>query len=147
MDELRQLLEDEMKQEIVNLSNLNPGSDEHSIAVDSLAKLYKLKIEEVKTEWDFDEKYNRRVMEDEHNQKQIDMETEARTNEEQFKKEQLAEQIKDRYFKYGVEVGLGVLTLMFYGAWMKKGFKFEETGTFTSTTFRGLFNRFRPTKK
>lgn len=28
-----------------------------------------------------------------------------------------------------------------------KGFKFEETGTYTSTTFRGLFNRFRPTKK
>ena len=25
--------------------------------------------------------------------------------------------------------------------------KFEETGTFTSSTFKGLINRFRPTKK
>lgn len=40
-----------------------------------------------------------------------------------------------------------MIPLMFYGIWMKKGFKFEETGTYTSTTFRGLFNRFRPTKK
>ena len=36
---------------------------------------------------------------------------------------------------------------MFYAAWMKRGFKFEENGTYTSTTFRGLFNRFKPTKK
>ena len=39
-----------------------------------------------------------------------------------------------------------VLPLAFYGIWMKRGFKFEETGTFTSQTFRGLFNRFKPTK-
>lgn len=40
-----------------------------------------------------------------------------------------------------------VLPLVFYAAWMRKGFKFEETGTFTSTTFRGLFGKFKPTKK
>jgi hypothetical protein len=40
-----------------------------------------------------------------------------------------------------------VLPLMFYGVWMRRGFKFEQDGTFTSQTFRGLFSRFRPTKK
>jgi hypothetical protein len=39
-----------------------------------------------------------------------------------------------------------VLPLMFYGIWMRRGFKFEESGVYSSTTFRNLFSRFRPTK-
>ncbi len=53
---------------------------------------------------------------------------------------------KDRYFRLGVEAAAIILPLIFYGIWLRKGFKFEETGTFTSTTFRNLFNRFRPTR-
>lgn len=60
---------------------------------------------------------------------------------------QTNEQMKDRYFKVGIAAAELLIPLMFYGIWMRKGFKFEETGTYTSTTFRGLFNRFRPTKK
>lgn len=52
-----------------------------------------------------------------------------------------------QYFKVGIAAAELLIPLMFYGIWMWKGFKFEETGTYTSTTFRGLFNRFRPTKK
>ncbi len=68
-------------------------------------------------------------------------------DEIQLKKEQLEEQIKDRYFKLGIEAAGIVLPLIFYGCWMKRGFAFEETGTYTSTTFRGLFSRFKPTRK
>lgn len=39
-----------------------------------------------------------------------------------------------------------VLPLAFYGLWMKRGFEFEKTGSFTSSVFRGLFSKFRPTK-
>lgn len=48
--------------------------------------------------------------------------------------------------KLGLEAAGIVLPLIFYAYWMKKGFEFEKDGTFTSATFRGLFNRFRPTK-
>lgn len=54
---------------------------------------------------------------------------------------------KDRYFRFGMAAAELVLPLMFYGVWMRRGFKFEQDGTFTSQTFRGLFSRFRPTKK
>lgn len=118
------------------LSSLNSGSKEKSTAIDDLTKLYKLRIEESKNEWEYDEKYNRRVMEDE-----------AGTRDEEMKRNQLSEQIKDRYFRLGIAAAELMIPLMFYGIWMKRGFKFEETGTYTSTTFRGLFNRFRPTKK
>jgi len=128
-EEIRKLLEEEIKTEIRDLSTLEPGSKEKSTAIEDLAKLYKLRIEETKNEWDFNEKY------------------ESRDSDIQFKKDQLEEQVKDRYFRLGVEAAGIILPLIFYAAWMKRGFKFEETGTYTSTTFRGLFNRFKPTKK
>ena len=135
-DNIRDLLSGEISREIQALSNLNAGSKEKSTAIDDLAKLYKLRIEESKNDWEYDEKYNRRVMEEE-----------AGTRDEEMKRTQLSEQIKDRYFRLGIAAAELMIPLMFYGIWMKKGFKFEETGTSTSTTFRGLFNRFRPTRK
>ncbi|MDD2300225.1 MAG: hypothetical protein PHU69_11390 [Fermentimonas sp.] len=128
-EEIRKLLEEEIKTEIRDLSTLEPGSKEKSTAIEDLAKLYKLRIEETKNEWDFNEKY------------------ESHDSDIQFKKDQLEEQLKDRYFRFGVEAAGIILPLIFYAIWMKRGFKFEETGTYTSTTFRGLFNRFKPTKK
>ena len=135
-DNIRDLLSGEISREIQALSNLNAGSKEKSTAIDDLAKLYKLRIEESKNDWEYDEKYNRRVMEEE-----------AGTRDEEMKRTQLSEQIKDRYFRLGIAAAELMIPLMFYGIWMKKGFKFEETGTYTSTTFRGLFNHFRPTRK
>lgn len=128
-EEIKDLLGEVIKSGIRDLSSLPSGSEEKSSAIEDLVKLYKLRIEETKNEWDFNEKYN------------------AHESDKQFKKAQLEEQVKDRYFRLGVEAAGIILPLIFYGIWMRKGFKFEETGTFTSTTFRGLFNRFRPTKK
>jgi hypothetical protein len=125
---MKDLLEEEIKSMIQNLSSLPSGSKEKSTAIDDLVKLYKLRIEETKNEWDFKEKYY------------------VHESDKQFKKIQFEEQVKDRYFRLGVEAAGIILPLIFYGIWMRKGFKFEETGTFTSTTFRGLFNRFKPTK-
>lgn len=129
MDEIRDLLGEEIKEEIQNLSTLESGSKEKSTAIEDLTKLYRLRIEELKNDGDLNEKYY------------------GRECDEQLKKDQLNEQVKDRYFRLGVEVAGIVLPLIFYAAWMKRGFKFEENGTYTSTTFRGLFNRFKPTKK
>lgn len=119
MDEnIRDLLNEEISSEIKNLSSFRPGSEEQTAAVENLAKLYELRIEETKVELDFKENCER-----------------------------LMDQVWDRYLKLGIEVAGLILPLIFYAHWMRKGFKFEETGTFTSTTFRGLFNRFRPTKR
>lgn len=128
-EEIKDLLGEVIKSGIRDLSSLPSGSKEKSSAIDDLVKLYKLRIEETKNEWDFNKKYN------------------AHESDKRFKKAQLEEQVKDRYFRLGVEAAGIILPLIFYGIWMRKGFEFEETGTFTSTTFRGLFNRFRPTKK
>lgn len=138
MDELnaKDLLNEEIVAGFQNLSNLKDGSDEKSSAVDDLVKLYKLRIEENKSERDADEKYDRRVMEGK-----------ANIKDDEMKRKQLDEQVKERYFKLGVAAAELMVPLVFYGIWMRKGFRFEETGTYTSKTFTGLINRFRPTKK
>lgn len=129
MEEINNLLDEEIKAEIEALSSMSFGSKEHLTATENLAALYKLRIDETKTMLDFKEK------------------TENRKHDDEFEKEQLAEQVKDRYFRLGIATAELVLPLMFYAVWMHRGFKFEEDGTYTSSTFRGLFNRFRPTKK
>ena len=133
MDEkIRELLSEEIANEVKDLATLNPGSNEHSAAVDSLTKLYKLRIEETKVDLEFEEKCKRRMMEDSQHAQEND---------------QISRQEKERYIRFGLEVAGLILPLVFYAHWMRKGFEFEETGTFTSATFKGLFNRFRPTKK
>ena len=128
-----ELLSEEIAAQIKALSDLQSGSKEKST---DLTKLYKLRIEENKSVWDADEKYNRRMMDGE-----------SVTKDNDFKERQIAEQVKDRYFRVGIAAAELLIPLMCYGIWMNKGFKFEETGTFTSSTFKGLINRFRPTKK
>lgn len=153
-EQLKDLLSEEIKTQIQDLSKLNPGSAEKSKAVDDLATLYKLKIDETKMELDFDERQARRKMDKENRLKddaikeqQLKDENSVRERDELIRKDQLVEQVKDRYIRLGIAAAEIILPLIFYSKWMKKGFKFEETGTFTSTTFRGLFNRFKPTKK
>lgn len=128
-EENRSLLEEEIRAEIKRLGSLESGSQEHTTAVDSLTKLYKLKLEEDKNTYERLDKIENR---------EIDQES---------KTAQMAESVKDRYFRFGMAAAELVLPLMFYGVWMRRGFKFEQDGTFTSQTFRGLFSRFRPTKK
>lgn len=50
------------------------------------------------------------------------------------------------YVRVGVEVLAIAAPLAFYGVYMNKGFKFEETGTFTSQTLKGLFGKFKTTR-
>lgn len=70
----------------------------------------------------------------------------ARERELQLKEAQLDDQKIDRLVRAGiamVEIGL---PLVCYGHWFRKGLKFEETGSITSSMMRNLINKFK-TKK
>ncbi len=102
--------------------------DRYEKAIENIAKLYKLRQEDAKLKLELKKS-----------------ETEALAEEDALKSK-LEEQKKDRTVKIALEVFAIGAPLIFYGIWMRKGFKFEETGTFTSSVFKGLFSRFRPTK-
>ena len=128
-EDIRELLDNEITDEIKQLSTLTLGSKEHSEAIDGLAKLYRLVIDESKTRLEYQEKVDQATYDD------------------QFKWKQLRSEELGRYIRYGIDAAGIILPLIFYAAWMRQGFRFEETGTFTSKTFQGLFSKFRPTGK
>ena len=50
MKKVNDMLTEELGTEITNLSNLEPGSEEHTAAVNSLDKLYNMKLDSIKVE-------------------------------------------------------------------------------------------------
>lgn len=135
-EEIKNLLDEEIKSQINTISDMDVNDENYSKAVDSLVKLHKLRIEEMKSITD---------SEDQAYKRETDEET-CKLNEE-IRQEQLSEQKKDRYIRIGLDVAGLLVPIMFYSTWMRRGFKFEESGTFTSTTFRGLFGHFKPTRR
>lgn len=121
-NEISNKLNERISEHLDKLSSLSPGNDEYTEVVETISTLYDLRLNEIKT-------YS---------------EMENKISDEKLKNTQIQEQVKDRYFRAAIAAAEIGLPLLFYGLWMKRGFKFEETGTFTSTTFRGLFGHFRP---
>lgn len=164
-DNIRRLLDDELETEFLNLQNLTPGSKEHSDATESLVKLYKLRIEEEMNITRARETLTRHAIEDkrldkefelkekqfdkelELKERQLDIEVESHDQDEKFKRDQLKHQTREFNVKSVVEVGLSVGYLVFYGFYLYKGFRFEETGTITSPAFRNLISNIKPKRK
>lgn len=136
MDELLDQLDEEIAKELQDLNSLESGSKEKLEATKSVAELMKVRTEAAKAAADAAEKEER-----------CEMDNANRDREEDFRQRQLRDQAVDRYVRIGIAAVELVLPLIFYGRWMKKGFKFEESGSFTSTTFKNLFGRLKPTKK
>ena len=140
MAEIKKLLDEVIESELTNLSSLSSDDEKKSEAIKNLTALHKLRIDEIKAS-----KQHRAELT--LKERQADGDEAARANEEQLKQHQLNDQVIDRYVRIGVATAELVLPLVFYGVWMSRGLKFEETGTFTSQTFKNLFNRFKPTRK
>ena len=128
-DEIRAKLDEEIMDQLSVLSDMDVGSDKRKTAVDDLVKLYRLRIEETKNDRDFIEGVN------------------AREREEQFKKEQIVDQVKERKFRFGMAAAELLIPLIFYASMFYSGLDLEKEGTCTSNMLRNLISRFKPTKK
>ena len=144
MEEIKNLLGSELKGQIEKLSNLTPGSKEHSEAVESVNKLYRLKIDELKAEWEYSEKFDRREMDEAHLKREDELKEKQFKSDEEFKKKQIDEMRFERYFKYCVEVALAVGGWVFFNHQTNKGYRFEQTGTILSHTFRNILHGIKP---
>lgn len=128
MTEINQLVDLELKRQLKALPGLETGSAEQTAAVKNLTALYEARINEDRLLLDAKEKQ------------------EARESELRLKEADREEKKVDRMFHAGIallEIGL---PLVCYGNWFRKGLKFEETGSITSSMMRNLINKFR-TKK
>lgn len=126
--ELNEMMEKELKHRFEDLENLKTGSDEQSKATDNIVKLYKLRLDE--------------------NEQNVSKEAdEDKLLLEKSKLELEAEKAKDdkliRILTTVTSVGISIAGFAVGSHWYGKGFKFEETGTICSSTFKGLMKDFR----
>ena len=170
MAEIKSLLDDVIEKAIDSVDSASDG-EEKTQAIRDLVQLHKLRIEEIKAQTEADDKRERREMDSKKNEADLDLKKQQmdaqikQSNQELALKEREADgketdrirenaaaqqQVQDNKIDRGIKVGVAVaelvLPLAFYGIWMGRGFEFEKTGSFTSTTFKNLLNRFRPTK-
>ena len=84
------------------------------------------------------------------NNRKLDIEEISGNESFKIKSKELAQEIvrdtmndKVKLIDLGVQAAGIILPIMFYGRWMKKGFEFEQSGTFTSNTFKSLISKFK----
>lgn len=120
-NELHGMLCKELKSEIQNLSKLGSGTKEKASAVQDVEKLYKLTLEETKD-----------------NNETLSVFREDETRRSQNRKEEVS-----RNIRLGTDIAIFLAEVIFASYWARRGFKFEEDGTFKSGTLRNLFSRFK----
>ena len=125
MDEkIREALANELLKELEDLKTFKYGTEEHEKAVEAIVKLYRVGLEEVKTDTEYDEIVTRREME----------KIEAEKNQ------------KDRWIRYGIDIGGIVLPYAIYCVLFTEGLIFEEKGSVSSSFFRNLIQKIMPKK-
>ena len=120
------LLEVEIEEKLNKISEMEPGTDEYKLALDSVTKLLDRTIEMNKI--NVDRKERKEVREEEAKSK---LESEKVEN-----KKYLVDKISAAF-----SIGIPAL-LTVWGT--KKSFKFEETGTITTIMGRGFINKLLP---
>lgn len=130
MDEIKGMLDEEIRDRIETVSDLPQGSAESAKAVEELSQLHKLRIEEMRVEAEVAEKH-----------RQYELDRKAKEDELALKKAQRKDQFITALITAGVTVGTTVITLIVNDSWYKRGLKFEETGTVCSSFNKGLMSR------
>lgn len=128
----KEMLNKTIRGDVEKLPFLELGSEKHSVAVEDIVKLCKVILAD-------DEQNNDAV--DKKIRRDIEQSTQRHNVIQSIKDN------KDRYIRYGIEAAGIILPLIFYGKWMRAGFEFEREGIITSSVFRELIKRFKPTRK
>ena len=140
MDEIKNLLNDEIKTEFQKLSNLQEGSDEKRKAIANLDTLYKLRIEEIKAEHAHLEHLDRHELErDKHFLASQEQDDDRHLKEAQHKSQNLYQ-----WISIGVTVAGTAASLISSHIIHRRGLRFEENGSITSSHNRNFFSRILP---
>lgn len=148
-DSRKELMNEVIRDALEQLQTLEPGTKEYDMIVNNVNVLARIQLDEKKVEYDFEEKRERRNMEKEQAQDDAIMRDQRKLEELQIRDEEIhekelgrAEQRVDRWVRVAVAGAELIIPLFMYGLWVRRGFKFEETGSYTSKTFLNLINRF-----
>ena len=121
-NENRELLDEVIKKTLEDISYMKTGAKERADAIEELREIYRLKIEDDKNNWEYNDR------------------AEKRAAEEKAQK-------KDRRIKVGLEITSIFAPIIAYGTLFAKGLKFEETGAIASSMMKNLLSKIKFTKR
>lgn len=128
------------------INELKVDNETKKLSIEKSLKEEAMEIDRVKTDNEYNIKSKQLELDQVTSEEQRLIDKERLDIDSSIKNDQLNLDKVGSILKVGVEVASIVAPLVFYGVWMNKGFKFEEEGTITSSTFKGLIGKFRPTK-
>lgn len=131
----RDLLRDEIDRRIEELEDMEVGTDEYKVAVDSLTKLIDRlnELDKADSQWGALAKEDERQQEElKLKREQLELEKKVHEDDEAFKAKQAADERRKMIVNI-VMTSLGIIIPTGVTIWgTYKTFKFEETGTITT---------------
>ena len=129
MNEIKEKLEDAIKNSLEVAAQYSAGSNERKQAIEQIDTLYKLKMEEDKLEAEIEKAKEQGKLEN------------AKLEAE---KKKAKEQKILNWVNVGVQAGSTLVMIVAYNCWLNKGYRFEENGTIRSPHLRNLVSRILP---
>lgn len=126
MDAINDLVTRQLDTDIQNLATMEPGSAERIAMINEINQLYRLRIEQAKTDADI-------------LQKKEELEAEKAKEESELKQRKRDSLIGHIVNGVGIVLPLGV-GFVFHWVWNKRWLTFEETGTQVSSQGRRIAN-------
>ena len=127
------MLNEEITDQLNAIAKEDLSTDEMAKRVENVAKLHELRMDELKLEADIEDKSEKR-----------DLDVKKNLDERLEKDADLKERRKDRIWKAAIALLGGAVSYVSF----RQGMKFEETGTFASTTVKSVAgNIFRKLSK
>lgn len=123
--DIRDLLDEVIEEGLSGLVALEAGSEKRTVEIDNVSKLYRLRIEEGKSDREYFDKQENRTLSE----------------------KQLTEQKKTRLADTAVKIGGIIGPMVLSGFCFFAGLKFEETGTIGSRMMNWLMQQIKTARK
>lgn len=136
MDEILNLLDEAIISQFSELTSVESCSDEQTKGVKNLETLMSIKMNMYKQTVDYTNE-----------KEKLKIEKDKNEFDRSLQKKNMIINSVEKGLKLVLEGTSIVLPLVFYHAWMNRGFEFEEKGIISSMTFRELIKNFKPKLK
>ena len=125
-------IDKEISRGLNKLKTLEQGSKEYKEALEAISRLHEMKLDAEKVELDYAAKREKTQLD----AGRADEELRLKEAEEERLRDQAKTERREFWIKLGVDAGLMIANLGFFALQFRRGYKFESTGAYTSTTFK-----------
>lgn len=131
-EKIPNMLDEELIRDLERLKSLDPEDKEYRDALESIQKLHGMRLDSEKVELDYAAKREKTQLDSGREDEALRL---KEAEEKRMQDQALAER-KEFWIKLVADAGILVINLAFFAIQYRRGFRFEQTGSLTSSTFK-----------